>query len=181
MYGVRIEKALSQYHNTPGWENSPMGKLAKETGDPDGSGRNAKVWLEEIQGKNLEAAWAYKVVDAYWGDEDSQMTTFVCYDAGGKPIMDASFGVTYESVPNRIVTGGFAFKPAADNRYYVPIAGFPTHNDGGYAVCVLDDEFPSESLHFGFGLEGDPLKQGRHKTLTIRFRLMSLGTNYPND
>lgn len=167
-YNQNITKPLSIYNNTPGWNNSPLGKLAAMTA--------GKVYLGEILPIYKTAEYCWRVVSAVYSQEDDHMTYFRAYDLDGHMLPQAVFGVTWASVPSNI-DGGFKYPPTAGRRYYIPSGNnFVTPNDGGYAVTVLDLDYPSEDFNFGAFLSGD-----LHQNLTISYRLFKMTNSYPND
>jgi hypothetical protein len=167
-YGVNIDTPLSLALNTSSWPDSVIGQLSAKT--------NNQVFIREIPRFSQNAEYGWRVVDAFFSDEDVTITYFRAYDLEGNFLPQATFGVNYGSVPNKI-SGGFKFEPEFGNRYYVPAQNnMHTPNPGGYTVQVLDLEYPSEGLAFGL------FKQGRqHQALIISFRLFKLEENYPND
>jgi hypothetical protein len=169
-YGINIEVPLSLAHNTSSWENSVIGRLNSQT--------EGQVYIREIPVQSRSAPYGWRVVDAYFSDEDSTVTYFRAYDLNGEMLPQATFGVNWTSVPSRIA-GGFKYAPEFGNSYYIPAQNnLHTPNTGGYVVQVLDLNYPSEGLAFGM------YKQGKqHQCLIISFRLMPLvqGQSYPND
>lgn len=167
-YGVNIETPMSYAHNTPEWGTSTIGQLTAET---DGA-----VFIEEIPYQHLTTAdYGWRVVDAYWSDEDSVVTYFRAYDVDGNLLPEATFGVNYGDVPDRLM-GGFRYKPRYGREYFTPIGAFMTPNTGGYTVEVLDLLNPSEGLAFGMSMAGK-----QHRCLVVSFRLFAVGDGYPND
>jgi hypothetical protein len=165
-YGVNINTPLSLVLGSGGqtWANSILGKLGAVT---EGS-----VWLQEIA--DLRAQFGWRVVDAYFSEEDGIITYFRAFDLDGVFLPGASFGVNWSTAPQRL-SGKFDYHPIHDN-YYLPIQNnFATPNTGGYMVEVLDRKWPSEGLAFGL------YKQRDHQALVISFRLFELGVDYPND
>ncbi len=171
-YGVNIETPLSLALNSNDWDTSVIGRLSTKTQDEG----NTAIYIREIPDNSQSAEYGWRIVDAYFSQEDSLITYFKAYDLDGTFLPQAAFGVNYSSVPQRI-SGRFAYKPEFGNRYYVPVQNnFVTQSTGGYAVQVLDLNYPSEALAFGM------FKQGaQHQNLVISFRLFKLGTGYPND
>jgi hypothetical protein len=167
-YGVNINTPLSLANNTSQWPNSVVGQLNAKT--------KGQVFVREIPPFSRNAEYGWRVVDAFFSDEDVTITYFRAYDLDGRFLPQATFGVNYGSVPNT-VSGGFKFQPEFGNRYYVPAQNnMHTPNTGGYTVQVLDLEYPSEGMAFGL------FKQGaQHQALIISFRLFKLGSGYPND
>jgi hypothetical protein len=169
-YGVNIVTPLSGAHGTQAqtWDASLAGRLANET--------DGQVHVVEIPFQHLGAAHGWRVVDAFWSDEDGIMTSFRCYDLEGNMLPEATFGVNYGSVPNQLM-GGFKYRPHYNREYFIPVANnFATPNTGGYTVQVLDLLNPSEGMAFGLSMDGK-----RHRALVISFRLFELGDGYPND
>lgn len=167
-YNQNIDIPLSQYLNTDEFDNSPLGELA------EGSS------LEELRYhphwariKTAEKAW--RVVGAWYPDEDNTITRFQAFGENGEHLSAARFGVNYDEA-GRISLKGFKYTPWHGDRYYVPIDNrIHTPNTGGYWVEVLDTEYPSEAMKFGMNKSGK-----QHKCLVINFRLMSLdGDSYP--
>jgi hypothetical protein len=167
-YGVDIETPLSLAHNKPEWNSSIIGRLNAQT--------DGEVYIREIPAASRNAEYGWRVVDAYFSQEDSTMTYFRAFGEDGTFLPEASFGVNYGSVPQRI-GGGFKFQPEFGNQYYIPAQNdFHTPNTGGYTVQVLSLDYPSEGLSFGM------FKQGaQHQCLIVSFRLFKLGPGYPND
>lgn len=167
-YGINIATPLSLAHNTDFWNNSVIGRLNTQT--------NGQIFIREIQGAGQTAEYGWRVVDAYFSQEDSLITYFRAYDTEGTFLPQATFGVNYSTVPSRI-DGGFVYPPEFGNQYYVPVQNnFATPNTGGYTVQVLDLNYPSEGLSFGMFKQGD-----QHQNLVVSFRLFKLETGYPND
>jgi hypothetical protein len=168
-YGENIDIPQSAYHGQGvKWDNSAVGRLHNET---DGA-----VFIREIPHYQRTSMWGWRVVDAYFTDEDSTITYFRAYDEFGDAIVHPTIGVHWDGSPHRI-SGGFRYPPEFNSEYYIPVENkFHTPNSGGYTACILDTEYPTEGLAFGL------LKAGKsHKALVIVFRLMMLSTNYPND
>lgn len=167
-YGVNLDTPLSLSHNTTAWDNSVIGRLNAKT--------EGQVFIREIPVASRSAAYGWRVVDAYFSDEDVTMTYFRAFGLNGEPLPHATFGVHWDSV-SKYISGGFAFEPEFGNRYYVPAQNnMHTPNTGGYTVQVLDLDYPSEGMNFGL------YKQGlQHQTLIISFRLFQLHSGYPND
>ncbi len=165
-HGQNIDEPLSAKHNTPQWKTSLVGKLNRKT--------KGQVFIEEIEGRSLQAAYAWRVVDAYYSQEDSLVTIFRAYGLKGEYLPIATIGVHYNGIPHHI-EGGFKYRPAHGNEYYVPVDNqFVTPNSGGYVAQVLDLAYPSEGLAFGM------YKYGRqHQCLVISFRLFELEEGYP--
>jgi hypothetical protein len=166
-YGVAIDIPLSLALGSSGqtWANSTLGRLGAMT-------KNA-VYLQEIT--NLRAQYGWRVVDAYFSEEDGIITYFRAFGLDGEYLAQASFGVNWATVTDRI-SGRFDYKPTHGNQYYVPVQNnFATPNTGGHMVEVLDRKWPSEGLAFGL------YKQRDHQALVISFRLFELGSSYPND
>lgn len=167
-YGVNIDTPLSLANNTNLWGSAVLGQLHKKT--------EGKTYVREIPQSSRDAEYCWRVVDAAWSQEDDVVTYFRAYDLDGNFLPEATFGVSYSSVPSRIL-GGFKYQPEAGNRYYVPAQNnFVTPNTGGYTVQVLDLDNPSEGMAFGMHKGGD-----QHQNLTISFRLFKVGQGYPND
>lgn len=167
-YGVNIDTPLSVFHNTDRWNSSIIGKLNAQT--------NGQVYVHEIPITSQNAKYGWRVVDAYYSQEDAYMTYFRAYDLEGKSIPLATFGINYGGIP-RPISGGFRYRPEFGNNYYIPIQNmFPTPEAGGYTVQVLDLVYPSEGLSFGIFKQ-----RGAHQGLIISFRLFKLGDGYPND
>jgi hypothetical protein len=167
-YGVNIDTPLSLANNTSQWDSLTIGSLYAKT--------NGQVYIREIQGTGLNAEYGWRVVDAYFSQEDSIITYFRAFDLDGNFLPQASFGVNWSSVPDQI-SGGFKYPPEFGNRYYVPVGNnFPTPNTGGYTVQVLDKNNPSEGIAFGLYKQG-----AKHQALVISFRLFKLAQGYPND
>jgi hypothetical protein len=167
-YGVNNTTPMSLAHNTDEWTASTIGRL---TGETDGA-----VYVEEIPYQHLGAAYGWRLVDAFWSDEDSTVTYFRAYDIDGNLLPEATFGVNYADVPGRLM-GGFKYRPRFNREYYIPVgANFVTPNEGGYVVEVLDLLNPSEGLAFGMSMKGK-----QHRCLVVSFRLFALGDDYPND
>ena len=167
-YGVNIDSPLSLANNTSQWDNSIIGRLYAQT--------NAQIFIREIPQFSRNAEYGWRVVDAWFSQEDSIITYFRAYDMNGVYLPQATFGVNWSSVPDTI-SGGFKFQPEFGNRYYVPVMNnLATPNTGGYTVQVLDKNYPSEGLGFGLYKQGD-----KHQALIVSFRLFQLGQGYPND
>lgn len=167
-FNLHIDTPLSlALGSTPlEWDNSILGTLGKLTKE--------QVYLHELP-YSLDASFAWRVVDAYFSEEDGIITYFRAFNIDGTALPQAAFGVNYGSVPHKI-GGRFNYKPEFGNEYYVPIANnFATPNTGGYTVQVLDRSWPSEGLSFGL------YKARDHQALVISFRLFPLGSGYPND
>lgn len=168
-YNQNIEKPLSASHYTEKWEQGTIGKLHAQT--------NGAIYIREIPHQNRHAAHAWRVVDARFSSEDTTMTYFRAFGLNGKMLPEASFGINFGSVPDKINLAGFKFRPEFENRYYVPVENkFHTPNTGGYVVQVLDKDNPSEGLAFGLSKQGK-----QHQALIVSFRLFELGDAYPND
>jgi hypothetical protein len=167
-YGVNIVTPMSLAHNTPEWDNSVVGRLNAKT--------EGQVYIREIPPNSQNAEYGWRVVDAFFSQEDVYVTYFRAYDVDGNYLPEATFGVNYGTVPSRIM-GGFKYKPEFGNQYYVPVQNdFPTVETGGYTVQVLDMKNPSEGMAFGMFKQGE-----QHQCLIISFRLVKLGDGYPND
>lgn len=167
-YNQRIDVPLSLVHNTSAWGVSVIGRLNRET---EGS-----IYIKEIPTHQRTSPFAWRVVDTCWSHEDTTMTRFRAFGKDGRPEPFAAFGVTWQGVPT-IISGVFKFSPEAGNNYYVPVDNqFHTPNTGGYTVCVLDTEYPSEGLAFGMNKTGK-----QHKSLVVTFRLFEMLAGYPND
>ncbi len=167
-YSVNIDTPLSLAHNTSQWDRSTIGKLNSLT---EGS-----IFIREIPRASRNAEYGWRVVDAYFSQEDSVITHFHAYDLDGAFIAGASYGVHYDDQSYRI-SGGFKYAPEFGNQYYVPVeSNFTTPNTGGYTVQVLDLEYPSEGLGFGMYKQGE-----KHSALIVKFRLFKLEAKYPND
>ncbi len=167
-YGASLNTPLSLVHNTTQWNTSVVGQLNAKT--------EGQVFIREIPAASRNAAYGWRVVDAYYSDEDVTMTYFRAYGLNGESLPFATFGVHWDSVPNAIA-GGFAFQPEFGNRYYVPAQNnMHTPNTGGYTVQVLDLDYPSEGMNFGLFKQGE-----QHQGLIISFRLFQLQPGYPND
>jgi hypothetical protein len=166
-YNVNIEKPQSAYHGKSNWHLSTIGQLHRQT---DGG-----VFVREIPYHSRGAMYGWRVMDAYFTDEDSTMTHFRAFDQVGTMMPEATFGVRWDGCPHHI-RGGLAYQPEFGNGYYVPVDNkFVTVASSGYTVQVLDRQFPSEGLEFGLH------KKDGHKALVISFRLMLLNSSYPND
>ena len=167
-YGTDISIPLSSHHNKPNWDNTTLGKLHAKT--------KKAVYLEEIPTAQLKAGLGWRVVDAWFTDEDTMMSYFRAYDLQGNHLPYATFGVDWDGCNHRI-SGGFSYPPPTNNIYVTPSNSFPTFEVGGYTVRVLDRAFPSEALAFGL------YKQGKqHQNLIISFKLFHIDANkYPND
>lgn len=167
-YGANIDTPLSLANNTVQWANSVIGNLHRQT--------NGSIFICEIPQANRSAEYGWRVVDAYFSQEDSIITYFQAYGLGGEFMGGATFGVHYNSQPDKI-SGGFTYQPEFGNSYYVPVTNsFATSNTSGYTVQVLDYAYPSEGLEFGIFKQG-----GKHSALVVKFRLFKLEANYPND
>ena len=167
-YGVNIDTPLSLAHNRPEWDNSIIGQLSAKT--------KQQVYIREIPAQSRNAEYGWRVVDAYFSQEDITMTYFRAYGLDREFLPQAAFGVNWSSVPSRI-SGMFKFQPEFGSNYYVPAQNdFHTPNTGGYTVQVLDLNYPSEGLSFGMFKQGD-----QHQCLIISFRLFKLEPGYPND
>ncbi|GAB4423495.1 MAG: hypothetical protein Kow0031_02020 [Anaerolineae bacterium] len=167
-YGVNIETPLSLAHNTSQWNTSVIGQLNAKT--------DGQVFIREIPAGSRTASYGWRVVDAYYSDEDVTMTYFRAFGLNGEPLPQATFGVHWDSVPKHI-SGTFKYQPEFGNRYYVPAQNnMHTPNTGGYTVQVLDMDYPSEGLSFGLFKQGE-----QHQGLIISFRLFQLQAGYPND
>jgi hypothetical protein len=168
-YQLNIDTPLSLALGSSGqvWQNSTLGKLNHLS--------NGNTHLREILHLHRHAGLAWRVVDAYYLEEDGILSYFKAFSEDGFPMPQAKFGVSWGSVPYRIA-GRFTFTPEFGNNYYVPVANnFPTPNTGGYTVQVLDMDWPSEGLSFGLYTQRD------HQALEITFRLLPLGPDYPHD
>jgi hypothetical protein len=168
-YQLNIDTPLSLALGSPvfNWEGSILGQLGKLSEN--------STHLREIPFNNRRARLAWRVVDAYYLEEDGILSYFKAFSENGSPMPHAAFGVNWGSVPYRIA-GRFMFRPEFNNQYYVPTANnFPTPEAGGYTVQVLDMDWPSEGLSFGL------YKQRDHQALMITFRLLPLGPDYPHD
>lgn len=167
-YGVDIDTPLSLAHNTRKFKDSIIGRLNRKT--------KGHVYIDEIVGSGLKARYGWRVVDAYYSQEDSLMTYFRAYGLDGKSLPTAAFGVHFNDMLHRI-GGGFAYRPKFGSEYYVPHTGaFPTPNAGGYTTQILCLDHPSEGIAFGMYPRGK-----QHQNLIISFRLFELGPAYPND
>ncbi len=171
-YGVNIDTPLSIFNNTNDWDDSVIGKLNAKT--------DGQIYIREIPSQYIHRStppqYGWRVVDAYFSQEDGLMTYFKAYGLEGEYVAQAVFGVNYGSVPDHI-GGGFAYQPEFGNEYYIPGQNnFTTPNTGGYTVQVLDLNYPSEGLAFGMHKQ-----EQQHQCLIITFRLFALGTGYPND
>ena len=169
-YGVQLDTPLSLAHNKPEWNNSVVGQLYTKT--------DGQVFIREIPQNSLirNPVYGWRVVDAFFSDEDVTMTYFRAFGLNGEPLPHATFGVNFSSVSNRL-SGGFQFEPEFGNRYYVPAQNnMHTPNTGGYTVQVLDLNYPSEGMSFGLFKQGE-----QHQALIVSFRLFELGVSYPND
>jgi hypothetical protein len=173
-YNENVDFPLSAFLDRPEWGGSKLGKLHEESG--------GAVFVRKIPRHVVSMApqVAWRVTDAFYTQEDSQITYFRAYDSLGDGQPFASFGVHWNGSPHRIA-GGFDYEPEFGNNYYVPVENkFVTVNSSGYTVQVLDDEYPSEGLSFGMAIEGQGKSQ-RHKCLVVVFRLMMLDERYPHD
>lgn len=179
-YTVNIDIPLNWSLTKPNWDETVLGRLHAKT--------KGTVYLDTIQSANSTikeglntkpAQYAWRVVDAYFiEEEDTTMSYFRAYDLNGNFLPQATFGVSYTSVPQRINSGNFNHSLPFGNNYYVPLNNnFMTVETGGYTVQVLDENYPSEGLSFGL------FKQdGRHQGMVISFRLYKLDYSaYPND
>jgi len=101
-YGLSIDTPLSIALNAPEWENSRLGLLGKKT--------QKAVYIQELEGREVDAQFSWRVVDAHFSTEDSQMTYLRAFDLGGHCIPQASFGINWGTNPHRI-SGGFDYKP----------------------------------------------------------------------
>lgn len=167
-YGVNIDTPLSQAHGSDPatWAASTIGKLSNTT--------NNQIYIREIPSGSRSAEYGWRVVDAYFSQEDSTVTYFRAYGLDGEFLAQAAFGVNWSSVPARI-GGGFKYPPEFGNNYYIPVQNdFATPNTGGYTAQVLDLDYPSEGMAFGMYKQGD-----QHQCLVISFRLMKLESGYP--
>ncbi len=171
-YEVSINTPLSVYNNTNQWNNSLIGQLNSKT--------DGQVYIDEIDSRDADKAdYYWRVVDAWYSQEDSLITYFRAYDLNGILLPQATFGVTYSTVPQTISTAGFKYRPKANSRYYYPVENkMQTQNTGGYTVVVLSKDYPSEGMAFGMYKQGD-----QHQNLVISFRLFAKGNagDYPND
>jgi len=168
-YGTNINTPLSIYHNTPDWDNSVIGKLNAKT--------EGQVFIREIPQASRTAEYGWRVVDAYYSQEDVTMSYFRAFSLEGDFLGQAVFGVHYDTVPNKINAGQFKYRPEFGDSYYIPVQNnMNTPNTGGYNVQVLDLDYPSESLAYGMYKQGQ-----QHQNLIISFRLCKLGAGYPND
>lgn len=150
--------AQSDYHNTTEWENSIIGRLNAES--------KGSVYIREVPYYNRGSDYSWKIVDAYYSDEDSTMTYFRAYDENGNKV-DASFGVSWDGCPHRLKAFRAKYQPEFGNHYLHVIEDkFHTPNTGGYYVQVLDEDNPSEALAFGLNKAGN-----QHKCLIISFML----------
>ncbi len=167
-YGVDIDTPLSLANNTTQWDGAVIGKLNAQT--------SGQVYIREVPQASRNAEYCWRVVDAVFSQEDDVMSYFRAYDLEGNFLPQATFGVNYSTVPQRI-SGGFKFQPEFGVSYYVPAQNnFMTQNTGGYTVQVLDLNYPSEGMAFGMYKQG-----AQHSCLTISFRLFKMGAGYPND
>lgn len=172
-YGLNIYTPLSLAHNTPEWGRSVIGGLTQET--------DGKVWIDEIPFEHHSAAYGWRVVDAFWSQEDSTVTYFRAFGLNGEPLPQATFGVNWGGAPHRI-SGGFKYRPKFGSEYYVPVESkFTTPNEGGYVVQVLDRNWPSEGLAFGLQKARRTGGKTHHSCLVVTFRLFHLFDGYPND
>lgn len=170
-YKVDIDTPLSLAHNMPQFSDSVIGRLNKKS--------RGSIYIDEILGRSLDAEFGWRVVDAYYSQEDSLITYFRAHGLNGEYILP-SFGIHFDNMPHRI-GGPFKFKPKHGNSYYVPVESkFPTTDTGGYSVQVLCLNYPSETLNFGMNVHGK-----QHQNLVVTFRLfalnIALGPPYPND
>lgn len=166
-YGQNVTTPLSLANRMPNWSNSVLGELHAKT--------SGAVALDELEGAQLNASFAWRVVDATWSQEDESITYFRAFDLYGRMLPEATFGVAFGGAGQ--ISGGFKYPLKAGNKYYIPQSNsMPTFNAGGYTVVVLDLDLPSEGLQFGQYMQGD-----QHQNLTISFRLFELGEGYPND
>lgn len=167
-YGVDIDTPLSLAHNTPQFANSVIGRLNKKS--------RGSIYIDEILGRSLDAEFGWRVVDAYYSQEDSLITYFRAYGLDGEYMAGATYGIHFNDMSHRI-GGAFKFKPQHGNYYYIPVESkFPTTDTGGYSVQVLCLDFPSETLNFGMNVHGK-----QHQNLIVTFRLFALAEYYPND
>lgn len=168
-YNVNIDQPLSLVLGSTGraWEDSVLGRL---------NAANDQVYLKELSILHRGAEFAWRIVDAFWSDEDGIITAFRAYTLDGQLVPEAAFGVTWDSCPYAISLAGFAYQPPQGNKYYVPVENrFTTPNTGGYTVQVLDRNWPSEAMAFGIRKGG----KVSHQALVISWRLMPLGPGYP--
>ncbi len=166
-YKVDIDTPMSEVHSTEKWDGSKIQQLREKSGDV--------VYIDEVPLWYRGADYVWRVVDAYYTDEDSTITYFRAYDLDGKLLPEATFGVTWDGFRGTI-SGRFKYRPVT-NQQYIPVENsFHTPNSGGYIVQVLDRDNPSERVAFGMlGGDGNP-----HKCLVISFRLFKMNEDYPN-
>ena len=144
------------------WDSSRAKKLNDLT--------DGQVYVHTLEGRQLDAEYAWKVVEAEYLQEDGLISYFRAYDEAGHFIPEATFGVHYNTNPHRISTSKFKYPPKLGNQFYVPIQNnFVTYNTGGYTVQVLNLDYPSEGLSFGMFKQGD-----LHQALLVSFRLFKL-------
>ncbi len=124
-YGVNIDTPMSDEANET-WETSRSKALHDKTGKA--------VYIQYLEGNELNAEYAWKIVDAYYSDENSIMSYFHAYSVDGEYIPNAVFGVSFDSFEGGISTSKFEYEPKGGSKYYVPISGFPTQDTGGYKV-----------------------------------------------
>jgi hypothetical protein len=160
-YNLNIDTPMSNQLGR-GWDGSQLQKLHSTT--------DGQIYMHELEGRALDAEYAWKLVDAYFSSEDSTITYFRAYGLNGEHLTTASFGVNWNDVGNGINTTDFKYKPKYGNSYYVPVENkFHTPNTGGYFVQVLSLDCPSEGLSFGMFKQGD-----KHESLVVSFRLMKI-------
>jgi hypothetical protein len=141
------------------WDNSPLDKLHKI---------NEGIYLDPCS-HNADKIW--RVVDAYFTNEDSTITYFRAYGESGEHLPYTEFGVNFHPLPRSAVIqdGLFKYRPKFGRDYLIPVENkFVTPATGGYSVCVLDKEHPSDTFFFGMDKSGS-----RHSCLIISFRLVN--------
>ena len=172
-YGIDIDTPLSKYLNSHDYGTSPLAALAE--GSNLEELRYHPRW-PEIQAKRPGFVW--RVVGAYYSQEDTTVTRFRAYGMHREELPYASFGVNHGDVTSQIDLSKFEYHPWNGNRYYVPIDNqIDTPNSGGYFFEVLDTEYPSEGMKFGMRKGGN-----KHECLVISFSLLPFNPlTYPND
>lgn len=160
-YGQKIDGYLSALNDTPQWDSSIMGQLYTK------SERN--IFIREIPLYRSNYDYAWRITNVTLSQEDGLMSSFMAFDLDGNAVPNAVFGIHWDEMAHRI-TGGFKFRPEFGNQYYVPnVPVFPTVNLGGYTVQVLDTDYPSEGLSFGY-VAADKA----HRGILATFRLFAM-------
>lgn len=165
-YGVNLGAPWNQQLGSMDWGNTELGKL---------NSVNSEVYLEPLsRSQSVGAEYAWQVVGAYWSVEDTTMTRFRAYNIDGSFVGQAIYGVSWVGATNTVKPGGLHWYPNASS-YYIPVDNqINTPNTGGYEVCVLEYNHPSETMHFGMDKHDE-----QHRTLIINFQLLPIAEEYP--